>query len=540
MLRAIFRSGLTAAVVLLAIGASVNAQPDEGDYDYDQVKIDRYLDVEVWSDHSDGEYYAGDDVVIYFRASRDCFASLYSIDTRGRVNLLFPTDPGEDNFIYGGVTYRLPAEDAPYDLEVTGPEGFENIQIIASRERFDIPDWYHNCGLVADGDIDEYMDYLNYSHFVRYGGQRFAYDRAAIYVNEWEDYYFRPAYVPYYPSWTVYGNCYIDYPWGSSVYINGIYWGCTPLYIPRIVVGWHTMTIYDHWGHCWESDFHCSRYNTIVFNRTVIQTSPTVHSKYKEVRAVGYRDPVKHGYPDFEAKKAAFSGAVTKGGVVSGLNGSKGSSVENESFSLPKKYVRGSSKVVKTDRGFETDPSTSVIMRPESGKRGNRETISRDRNRSERQSTNTVDNTGRSGSTVEKRSSSRNESSYRDSGSAGKSGGSSGTYRKQSGGSATPRQDKGSTDRQYKATKPSGDSSSDRGRKSESTYRSSGSSDRGKSEPSRSKGSSGGTIQKSGDSHKTSSGGSVSGRSGGSSSGGSGQKSSGSQSGSSQGGKKGR
>ncbi|MGD8922401.1 MAG: PEGA domain-containing protein, partial [Candidatus Zixiibacteriota bacterium] len=261
--------------------------------------------------------------------------------------------------------YTLPSPDDNYDLVLNGPQGRENIQIVASREQFPIPDWYRNSGQVCDWDSrDDYMDYLNGRYFVRYDGQRFAYDRAVVFVDEWEPNYFRPVYYPYYPSWSVCGNVYIDYPWGSSVYINGYYWGCTPLYIPRILVGWHTITVYDPWGYCWEDDFHVSRYNTVIFNKTIIRTRPSIRSKYKEVREVGYRDPLKAGYPDFyqkvAEKKAVRSSSSGSGKAV--VDGSAAkvtrdvlSKKSYESFTSPaKKYVRGESKLVKGDRGYET------------------------------------------------------------------------------------------------------------------------------------------------------------------------------------------
>jgi hypothetical protein len=363
MVRRISQLTMMALLLIIMGTLGARAQSDETAYNYDAAQIDRYLDVEVWADHSDGEYYDGDNIVIYYRVNRDAFVSIYSIDTRGRVNLLFPTGPSDDNYIRGGVTYSLPAENADYDLEVSGPEGFENIQMIASRENFTIPDWYGNSGMVCDWDNRaDYMDYLNNSFFVRYGGQRFAYDRAAIYVNNWEPNYFRPVYYPEYPSWTVYGNCYIDYPWGSSIYVNGVYWGCAPLYIPRIAVGWHTITIYDVHGYCWENDFHVSHYNTVVFDRTEIHPRSDIKSKYKEVQEVGYRDPVTHGYPKFKEHNEAM-GALT-GGVLkeSGKVLRAGGSVTDGVSDTPsRKYVRGSTKVIKTDRGYETDASTAVF-----------------------------------------------------------------------------------------------------------------------------------------------------------------------------------
>ncbi|RME25561.1 MAG: DUF4384 domain-containing protein, partial [Candidatus Zixiibacteriota bacterium] len=318
------------------------------------MKIDRYLDVEVWTDRSDAEYYEGDNIVIYFRASRDAFVSIYSIDTRGRVNLLFPSEPDEDNYVRGGVTYALPGDDDDYDLEVSGPEGKEYIQIIASRERFPIPNWYHNSGLIADADdITDYMDYLNSRYFVRYGGQRFAFDRAVIFVEEWERDYYRPVYHAYYPSWALVGNVYIDYPYGGTVYIDGVYWGVAPLYIPRLLVGWHYVTIYDSYGYCWESPFHASYYNTVIFDKTVVRTSPTVVSRYKKVRMVGYRNPVRNGYPAFKTKTVRQVTKTTRGGRMTASKTVRGVA-GGERVVLKKRYVRGSSKLVRTERGLET------------------------------------------------------------------------------------------------------------------------------------------------------------------------------------------
>ena len=491
MFRKTITISLMAALVIFAGAIVGKAQSIERNYDddyYERVRIDRHLDVEVWTDHYDGEYYNGDNIVVYFRANRDAFVSIYSIDTRGRVNLLFPADPTEDNYVRGGVSYSIPGEGADFDLEVNGPEGFENIQIVASRERFDIPNWYRNSGLVCDwDDRAEYMDYLNANYFVRYSGQRFAYDRAAIYVNEWEPNYYRPIYDPYYPSWTVYGNTYIDYPWGASVYVNGIYWGCAPLYIPRIAVGWHTITVYDSYGYCWESGFHVSRYNTVVFDRTVIQTSPSVKSKYKEVRQAGYRNPVNNGYPDFKSKTVVNNKVVNKNNVT--VNNSRGAgktSGSNKAVNTAsKRYVRGSTRLVKTDRGFETDAAQAVIK-------------STSRERTKTGSTNRVQNPVRQDAGSKRKSS--GTSSYRNSGSSYKgSGESSGYYQKKSGSSS--KRSIGSS----KGTVKSGGSSSSVGnRKSSKSSGSSSGTYRRSSGSSKSSGSSSGTYKRTSGSSKSS------------------------------------
>lgn len=365
---------LKSAALLLLIGVFAYApamaqqlqqQPQEQQNDYDrhegyqsnEVRIDRYLNVEIWTDQDDGEYYEGDRVTMYFRASRDAFVAIYSIDSKGRVNMLFPSSASQDNYVVGGVTHSLPSRNDDYDLVVSGPEGVENIQIIASRERFPIPDWYPNSGMLCDWENrHDYMDWVNGQFFVKYGGQSFAYDRTAMYIYEWEPQYFKPVYRPYYPGWTVCGNAYVDYWYGSSVYIDGIYWGCAPLYLPRLYVGWHTFTVYDSWGHCWERDVHVTRYNTVVLDYNVIVTRPDNRSKYKDVRFAGYQQPVKVGYKDYDKKvKVMTSSGAWKTSIDSKVIINTKEVDKNKSVYVgEKKFLHGTSKIVTTERGIET------------------------------------------------------------------------------------------------------------------------------------------------------------------------------------------
>ncbi len=381
--------------------SSANAQELQKEYDsdeqssdesYDRVRIDRYLNVEIWTDHGDDEFYEGDKVRFYYRVSRDAFVAIYSIDTKGRLNLLYPSHPDQDNFVSGGVTHSLPGRDDDYDLEVSGPEGVENVQIIASREPFPIPDWYDNSGLFCDWDSrHDYMDWVNTEYFVKYEGQRFAYDRTGLYVYEWEPDYFRPVYRPHYPNWTTCGNIYVDYWPGSSIYIDGIFWGVSPCYIPRIYVGWHTFTIYDRYNYGWEHDVHVTRYNTVVLDHTVIYTQPQMRSKFKTVRLAGYQPPQKVGYADFDDRMKVIkkSGAWKIENTGKTVVNSKEVERTKIEFSGTRKFVQGSAKVVKTERGIESagagaDPgrgrgpdkrntSGRVIEKRSSGESGNGE-----------------------------------------------------------------------------------------------------------------------------------------------------------------------
>ena len=339
-----------------------NQESEDQDYGHrsgDRPRIDRFLDAELWTNHGDNSFYIGDNIVLKFRVNRDAFVAIYSVDTRGRVRMLFPSDRGGDNYVKGGITYRIPDGGDNYDLEVSGPEGTEYLQLVASQERIPLPDWFAN-GIRSDAsDRDEYMDGLNSEYFVRYDGQRFAYDRIRISVDDWEPDYFRPVYHPLYPNWSVCGNMYFDYPWGASIYVDGIYWGCAPMYIPSILIGWHTVTVYDPIGYCWEDDIHVDRHRTVVLDRNVIVTRPAVVSRFKEVRVAGYRDPVNNGYPHFNdiiTKKVVVTGAPRKNGAL----GTRERLAElSKDFVAPqKRYARDVAPVVRTDRGYEVSGST--------------------------------------------------------------------------------------------------------------------------------------------------------------------------------------
>lgn len=503
---------------LAPVSRTANAQPyNDDDYAwYDRVKVDRYLDVEIWTNHSDGEYYIGDKISIYFRVNSDAFVAIYSIDTEGRVNMLFPSRPGQDNFVYGGVTNRLPAEGADHDLVVTGPEGVENIQVIASREQFPIPDWYGVSGLVCDWeDRFDFMDHLNRKYFVAYDGQRFAWDRTAAYVNEWEEVYFRPVYYPTYPSWVACGNVYVDYPIGGSVYVNGVYWGCAPLYIPRVYVGWHTVTVYDRWGYCWESDVHITRYNTLVLDHYTIRTSPANTSKYKEVRSVGYRDPVSNGYPDYNAKYekvTKHTTTVTKKGnrtIVTGRDAKSYTAQPSKDnykiLNTTKKHARGNTEVVKSGRGYQSaglnTDGTSVYS---GGRSGYKASGSR--------SGGYKANTPRSG--YDRSTKSRGSYRVDDYGSRGSAKGSSNTYDKGRSGKSTSG---GYYRKKTGGSKSSGRSGGYKARTPSSSQKSSGSYKRTPSSKGSSKSSGGSSYRKSTGSSSKSSGSSYRKSSGGSS-----------------------
>ena len=90
--------------------------------------------VELWTDK--GTYRVGEPIHFYFRAERDCYLNLIDVNSRGEITVLFPNRYDSNNFVSGGVTYRIPGDS--YDgfvFEALPPTGKDRIYAIASSTR---------------------------------------------------------------------------------------------------------------------------------------------------------------------------------------------------------------------------------------------------------------------------------------------------------------------------------------------------------------------------------------------------------------------
>src|SRR2546425_11871351 len=63
--------------------------------------------IEVWTNRGDDPYGSGQSVRVYFRADQDAYVTILRVDTDGRVRVLFPREPWEDNFARGGRDYEV-------------------------------------------------------------------------------------------------------------------------------------------------------------------------------------------------------------------------------------------------------------------------------------------------------------------------------------------------------------------------------------------------------------------------------------------------
>ena len=503
MLRRKILKVLAAALMLTAIvGMSADTARGEMEkyrkgVDYSSyIDYDRYIDIEVWTDVD--EYYEGDNITVYFRANKDCYVVLYNLDSRGNVNILYPADRWDDSRVERDRTYRIPDSYDDYELTVRGPEGVEYIQAVASMMPLPIPQWGGDYGPVAEGDPIDYMDYINAEHFGK--DNRIALDMTLFRVKEWHQAYYRPVYNYHRYDWNLSGMVYVDYPWGATIYVDGVYWGIAPLYIPRIYYGWHWITVYDRYGYCWEDRVHVYRNKTVILDNTVINTRAGVKSKYRDVRQKGYLNPEKNGYPDYSKNVRSKQTAMTE---YKAKRGSDVRGVTKSALDPGAGVTRGNKGNSVTDRTTTKERTGSTFN--DRGSTRERGTESRDNDRWDRsadKSRSTTRSTEKSGDAYDSRGSrsrdtdsksgSSPDSRYKRSSSSRSSSSSSGEYdrSRSSGSSSSGRSSGSSSSGTYKRGSSSGSSGSSSRTGSSSGSRS-GSSSGSRSSGSRNSGSEG-------------------------------------------------
>ena len=173
--------------------------------------------VQIWTNRDD-VLHRGDKVRVYFRTATDGYVTVFRIDTDGRVRVLFPVGPWDDNYARGGAPYQVDPRDDGYTFRVDDYPGQGYVFAIASLDPFLYTRYVRNDhwdyeALGADGRVagDPYVaiydviDGVVPDNYVDY-----AYDVAPYFVEEHYDYprflcYTCHAYAPY-PYWDPYGH----------------------------------------------------------------------------------------------------------------------------------------------------------------------------------------------------------------------------------------------------------------------------------------------------------------------------------------------
>ncbi len=264
------------------------------------------LEVYVWPDRGmDAVYYPGENINVNVEVTRDAFLILYNIDTRGRLHILFPASPWDDNFVEAGDAISFPRRWDDVDWTIDGPPGTEYIQVIASEIPISPPEWpvYINGAGVSDdyyapselrgfsagSDRYGYIDIVNRNICGRY------YDWTATDVATFEvrnrPYHYNVDYIDPWPD-VFYGQVYIGWPIGSRIYIDGIFIGIAPCYIPRHYVGRRIITCYD-------GPRLIRRHEVNCFPKRDYYS----HNKYRGPREFVYRKARPDVYDHFQIEK---------------------------------------------------------------------------------------------------------------------------------------------------------------------------------------------------------------------------------------------
>jgi hypothetical protein len=103
-----------------------------------QPSPDTTFRVRLWTDRGEGATFLdGEDLVVNFSATHDCYLKMYHVDVNGHVALVLPNQYWQNNFFRAGQVYQIPPRNAPYRFQLHTPFGVEFIKVIASTVQFD-------------------------------------------------------------------------------------------------------------------------------------------------------------------------------------------------------------------------------------------------------------------------------------------------------------------------------------------------------------------------------------------------------------------
>lgn len=221
--------------------------------------------IQVWLSKSE-RLERGDRVRVYARAEMDGYLVVLHAEPSGRVRVLFPLDPGEDNYVRGGASYEMRGRGNRAGLQIYDASGSGTVFAAFSRDpfRFDeftrgdhwdytqLDAWRvaddaegHLIQLVdrmATGRFDydlvlygigDYVAYRRYpSRLSLYASYYYPYHGAFIGLSFGRHYYYRPYYraVFYDPFFYPYHPFYYDACWYGPCYYRAHYLGW---YYPR-------------------------------------------------------------------------------------------------------------------------------------------------------------------------------------------------------------------------------------------------------------------------------------------------------------------
>ena len=182
--------------------------------------------VELWTNHGNAVYTRGQKARVYVRADRDAYITIFRVDTDGRVRVLFPHDPWEDNFARGGREYEIQGPGGRDAFHVQDYPGVGYVFAVASADPFSfdpiLTAGHWDYRVIADGRVrgDPYVALTDIAvQILPPDYADWDYDIVPYYVERHYDY---PRFL-----------CYDCHSYASRVYWNPYYYSCTSF---RIVI----------------------------------------------------------------------------------------------------------------------------------------------------------------------------------------------------------------------------------------------------------------------------------------------------------------
>src|SRR2546430_15296501 len=205
--------------------------------------------IEVWTNRGEGAVYTrGEQVRLFFRLDQDAYITIFRVDTDGRVRVLFPRDPWEDNFARAGRDLEIDGRQLGSDaFTIDAYPGVGYLFAVASADAFvydQIESGDHwDYRVIADGRVrgDPYVAMTDLAQrIVPEGYADWDYDVVSYNVGQHYDY---PRFLCYdchtyvsYPYWDPYFNSCVrfrmfvyDDPW----YYPYRYYGGSRVVFPR-------------------------------------------------------------------------------------------------------------------------------------------------------------------------------------------------------------------------------------------------------------------------------------------------------------------
>jgi len=93
--------------------------------------------VELWTNRGDAAVYTrGERVRVFFKLDRDAFVTIFRVDTDGRVRVLFPREPWEDNFARGGREFEVEGRSSNDAFSIDDYPGVGYLFAVTSTDAF--------------------------------------------------------------------------------------------------------------------------------------------------------------------------------------------------------------------------------------------------------------------------------------------------------------------------------------------------------------------------------------------------------------------